>query len=1223
MPIAPSPLPLSPAGERGAEGAATVDPAPGEPAPGGPAPAEPAPGEPATADRGDATAQVGVIVAGKYKLLETLGQGGMGAVFMAQQTAPVKRLVALKLIKRGMDSRQVLNRFEAERQALALMDHPNIAKVLDAGTSESGSPFFVMELVKGVPITRFCDERHLAPRERLELFIPVCQAIQHAHQKGVIHRDIKPNNVLVALYDDHPVPKVIDFGVAKAAGSQLTDASLVTGFGAIVGTPEYMSPEQAQLNQLDIDTRSDVYALGVLLYELLTGSTPIDRRKLGQDALFEILRVIREDEPLRPSTRLSTSDAVASIAATRKTEPAKLANLLRGELDWIIMKCLEKDRARRYETANALARDLERYLHDEVVEAQPPSASYRLRKLVRKHRTALAMAATVVLLLVAGVAVSAWQAARAIRAEQEARDEQGKTAEALVVAKRNQQEADAQRQKAETHAAGLMVDSDLKRCEDGEIAVGVLGLAGTLRTMPEHAKVLRECVALNILAWGQRLARINGPLDHDGYALTQTLLSPDGRTICTDGRDWTVRLWDSVTGQQRAILPLPSHQILEFEFSSDGSTLLTIHGSRRRFSVGPDSNILTKDGGPTIVRLWDVATGKQRAATAEHGGDLGEVRLSANGSLLVTTCSRSFARPEDGARDPKHYVVFFWNASTGRLMRKLEVDGSYPSIDVRPDGECALIAFDGHFDVCVPDGSSPARRLPGDCARYSPSGKSAASVVNDTVYWWNASTWQPDQKVSVSDHWFDTAIIQVVAEDAFWSSGKTYIKSLSKPIDCTNWPRRVARTGRHLVIGSLVYDAETGHRLWSPRGLGDPASGSLVYDAETGQRLAPPRGRKFHPELSQLAADGRFTLTDDYIVDLAADRKIIAASSREHFIVARYVETLETWVTLESRLPTWQIGQRIVLRKSDARLSADLLDKWSEVITRGKLDDSGRFSKFDESSWEKARQELAQLLASRPDARSLRSAVTDHLYWLRREIKDTLPVNLSLYDRLIAAEPTWPNYVQRADANAKLQHWDQAIRDELEATRLAGERYWLRELPPDWWQRGAQLVKAPDRPREHYELVLRWAEAALREGVGGEPVWDEKLQTNVLGGTVIVGFAQYRLGRYADALATLRRKDVPVIAGAAGMLISPWNLLTLIHRPVPGGISNIRAPNFDPVDLMVRAMCHHHLGHLQEARACLQQLRRMHPMDVYNDPDQRAIFQETQTLIEGMTQPKR
>jgi serine/threonine protein kinase len=327
----------------------------------------------------DPTVFVGATIAGKYKLVEEIGEGGMGSVYMAQQTEPVRRAVAVKVIKAGMDTRAVLARFEAERQALAMMDHPNIAKVLDAGTTESGRPYFVMELVKGVPITQFCDARKLTPRARLELFVPVCQALQHAHQKGIIHRDIKPSNVLVALYDDRPVPKVIDFGVAKAAGQPLTDKTLMTGYGAVVGTPEYMSPEQASFNQLDVDTRSDVYALGVLLYELLTGSTPIDRKSLGRAALLEVLRLVREVEAPRPSTKLSTSEALPSIAANRGTEPAKLAKLLRGELDWVVMKALEKDRTRRYETANALARDIQRYLADELVEARPPSGTHGCR----------------------------------------------------------------------------------------------------------------------------------------------------------------------------------------------------------------------------------------------------------------------------------------------------------------------------------------------------------------------------------------------------------------------------------------------------------------------------------------------------------------------------------------------------------------------------------------------------------------------------------------------------------------------------------------------------------------------------------------------------------------------------------------------------------------------------------------------------------------------------
>jgi tetratricopeptide (TPR) repeat protein len=387
----------------------------------------------------------GAVLAGRYKLVEEIGEGGMGSVWMAQQTAPVRRVVAVKVIKAGMDSRAVLARFEAERQALAMMDHPNIARVLDAGTTDSGRPYFVMELVKGVPITRFCDERRLSPRQRLELFVPVCQAIQHAHQKGVIHRDIKPSNVLIALYDDRPVPKVIDFGVAKATGPALTEHTLLTGFGGVVGTPEYMSPEQATLNNLDIDTRSDVYALGVLLYELLTGTTPVDRRRLNQAAVLEILRIVREVEPPTPSSRLSTLEGLPSIAANRSIEPARLARMLRGDLDWVVMKALEKDRSRRYETANALARDVQRHLADEAVEARRPSAGYRLRKFVRRNKGRVVAAGLVLLALVLGMLGTTWGLVRARRerdkaiqsenAERAARlheEEQRKYAEAIA-----------------------------------------------------------------------------------------------------------------------------------------------------------------------------------------------------------------------------------------------------------------------------------------------------------------------------------------------------------------------------------------------------------------------------------------------------------------------------------------------------------------------------------------------------------------------------------------------------------------------------------------------------------------------------------------------------------------------------------------------------------------------------------------------------------------------
>jgi serine/threonine protein kinase len=363
-------------------------------------------GEETTGSNGVAPAEGPGTRIGQYRLLQQIGEGGMGIVYMAEQQEPVRRMVALKIIKPGMDSAQVIARFEAERQALAMMDHTNIAKVFDAGTTDTGRPYFVMELVHGVPITQFCDENQLTPRERLKLFVPVCQAIQHAHQKGIIHRDIKPSNVLVTIYDDKPVPKVIDFGVAKAIEQRLTEKTLFTQFGVLVGTFEYMSPEQAEVNALGVDTRSDIYSLGVLLYELLTGTTPLQRERLREAALDDLIRLIREEEPPRPSVRLSTSDTLPKIAAARKTEPAKLSKLVRGEIDWIVMKCLEKDRSRRYETANGLARDVERYLHDEAVKACPPSVSYRLRKLARKHRKAVPVA--VVCVLAALCAAGSW-----------------------------------------------------------------------------------------------------------------------------------------------------------------------------------------------------------------------------------------------------------------------------------------------------------------------------------------------------------------------------------------------------------------------------------------------------------------------------------------------------------------------------------------------------------------------------------------------------------------------------------------------------------------------------------------------------------------------------------------------------------------------------------------------------------------------------------------------
>jgi serine/threonine protein kinase/tetratricopeptide (TPR) repeat protein len=401
-------------------------------------------------------------VIGPYKLMELIGEGGMGLVYVAEQQKPLRRKVALKVIKPGMDTRQVVARFEAERQALAIMDHPNIAKVHDGGATASGRPYFVMELVKGAPITQFCDQSQLSPRQPLELFIHVCHAVQHAHQKGIIHRDLKPSNILVVMHDATPVVKVIDFGVAKALGQELTDKTLYTGFAQMLGTPLYMSPEQAGQSGLDIDTRSDIYSLGVLLYELITGTTPFTKERFREAGYDEICRIIREEEPPKPSTRISTlGQAESTVSTQRRSEARQLSRLFRGELDWIVMKALEKDRNRRYETADGLARDLERYLHDEPVTACPPSALYRLRKFARRNQAALTTAALVgaaLLTAVLAVAIVSTRAAWRLSEEQAAtRKQLGLTEQAEKLAE--ERAGDVQRTLERLNTAGRLIQS--------------------------------------------------------------------------------------------------------------------------------------------------------------------------------------------------------------------------------------------------------------------------------------------------------------------------------------------------------------------------------------------------------------------------------------------------------------------------------------------------------------------------------------------------------------------------------------------------------------------------------------------------------------------------------------------------------------------------------------------------------------------------------------------
>jgi serine/threonine protein kinase len=424
------------------------------------------------------SAGVGTVVAGRYKLQEKVGEGGMGAVWIAEQVEPVRRKVAVKLIKPGMDSQAVVRRFEAERQALAMMDHPHIAKVLDGGLTQFGRPFFVMEYFEGVPITQGCDAGRLGVAERLRLFMQVCKAVQHAHQKGIIHRDLKPSNILMAPSDDAPAPKVIDFGLAKAVHEPLTGQTMHTSYGMLMGTALYMSPEQARHNNLDVDTRTDIYSLGVVLYELLTGTTPLDWPRLKHADWDEIRRLISDEEPPRPSARVGTNDALPSAAACRKSDPVRLSRLLRGELDWIVLKAVAKDRGRRYETASGLARDIERYLNNEPVEARPPSPGYRLAKFVRRNKGLVRSLAAIFLLLVAGVVAASVGFVRAEKARREA--DQAREAE-------TEQRKFAEAREAETQAVLQFVEKKVFAAALPKTRDGGLGPGVTLRRAVEAA----------------------------------------------------------------------------------------------------------------------------------------------------------------------------------------------------------------------------------------------------------------------------------------------------------------------------------------------------------------------------------------------------------------------------------------------------------------------------------------------------------------------------------------------------------------------------------------------------------------------------------------------------------------------------------------------------------------------------------------------------------------
>ena len=507
---------------------------------------------------------------GAYRLLQQIGEGGFGLVYMAEQQKPVRRKVAIKIIKPGMDSKDVIARFEAERQALAMMDHPNIAKVLDAGTTKFGGPYFVMELVKGVPLTQFCQENSLPTHQRLTLFVQVCRAVHHAHQKGVIHRDIKPSNIMITLHDGKPTPKVIDFGVSKALNQQLTERTLFTRYGQMVGTPQYMSPEQAEMSGLDVDTRSDVYSLGVLLYELLTGTTPLDAERLRSSGFAEMQRLIREEEAVRPSTRLSSmGKMLATIAEQHKTEPSRLRQIVHGELDWITMKAVEKERDRRYDSASSLADDVERFLNDDTVEACPPSTTYRLRKLARRHKGPVITAFVVFLALLLGMA-AAWNGM------QKARDAREVAVEAMENAEIERQKAVQAEKKADEAREALRVTSYLA---DWHLAQSAFesnnNINESLHLLRLHTKDTDLHGFEYYYLWNQCLQHRPVENIEANNVVWSVEFAPDKRTLVYGEADGDIVFHDLISGVDD--MPPNPHElhVLSISFSPDKKHMVT------------------------------------------------------------------------------------------------------------------------------------------------------------------------------------------------------------------------------------------------------------------------------------------------------------------------------------------------------------------------------------------------------------------------------------------------------------------------------------------------------------------------------------------------------------------------------------------------------------------------------------------------------------------------